>query len=135
MLYSLQGGGYEQRKTNLDYLKLPLWIGYNSSRKRKIIFTVQSGIELSYLVSAKLKYPEGRTLDIYSYVNSTNWGIPFAIGAKFKVYRSYFLSTQLYVYSDINSLAKTNTVFGVYNYIYPGLRISIDRNLRTLKSH
>jgi len=135
ILYSLQGGGYEQRKTNLNYMKLPLWVGYNSTSKRKIIFIVQSGIELSYLVSAKLKYPEGKPLDIHSYVNRTSWGIPFAIGAKFKVYQSYFLSIQLYVYSDISSLAKTNTVFGVYNYIYPGLRISIDRNLRTLKSH
>jgi len=133
-LYSLQGGGYEQRKTNLNYLKLPLWIGYNSAASRRIIFTVQSGVELSYLLSARVKYPEGKPLDIHSYVNRTSWGIPFAIGVKFKVYRSYFLSIQLYVYSDINTLAKTNAVFGVYNYIYPGLRISIDQNLRVLKN-
>jgi hypothetical protein len=133
VLYSLQGGGYEQRKTNLNYLKIPFWIGYNSTVRRRIIFTIQSGVELSYLVSAKMKYPEGKPVFISHYVNRISLGIPFAMGIKFKVYRSYFLSVQLYVYSDLNTLAKTNNTFGVYNYVFPGLRMSVDQSLTVFK--
>lgn len=133
LLYSLQGGGYEARKTNLNYLKLPLWFGYNSAANRRLIFTVQTGIELSYLVSAKMKYEDGEPVDIRHYLTKTSWGIPLAMGVKFKVYQSYLITTQLYLYSDLNTLAKTNTVFGAYNYIYPGLRICIDQNFDTFK--
>ena len=133
LLYSLQGGGFEQRKTNLNYLTLPLWIGYNASAKRKIIFTVQSGIQFSYLVSARMKYQDGQSEDIGQYVNKSSWGIPLAVGVKFKVRQTYFITTQLYLYSDFSTIAKTNPQFGVYNYIYPGIRISIDQNLINLK--
>lgn len=133
LLYSLQGGGYEQRKTNVNYLKLPLWIGYNSSCKRRLIFTVQSGIELSYLLAAKVKYQDGESTEISHYVNKASLGIPFAIGAKFRILNSYFVTTQLYLYSDITSLASTNNSFGVYNYIYPGIRISINQDLKVFK--
>ncbi len=133
LLYSLQGGGYEQRKTNVNYLKLPLWIGYNSSGRRGIIFTIQSGVELSYLLSAKVKYQDGKSTDISEYVNKTSLGIPFAMGVKFRMGHSYFVTTQLYVYSDITSIASTNSAFGVYNYIYPGIRVSIDQNLKSFK--
>ena len=133
LLYSLQGGGYEHRKTNLNYLKLPLWIGYNSSIKRKLIFTVQSGVELSYLLRAKMKYEDGQNEDIRRYVKKASGGIPIAMGVKFKVLHSYFVHTQLYLYTDWNSISKTNSVFGVYNYVYPGFRISIDQNLDNLK--
>lgn len=128
LLYSLQGGGYEQRKTNLNYLKIPIWFGYNSSPKKKLIFTVQTGIELSYLVRAKVKY-ENETIDIRKYVNNTTWGVPFAIGIKFKAYTTYYVTTQLYLYSDFHTLSKTNSEFGAYNYVYPGIRISIDQNI------
>lgn len=133
LLYSLQGGGYEQRKTNVNYVQLPLWIGYNSSDKRKLIFTLQSGIELSYLLSAKIKYQDGESTDIRNYINTTSLGIPFAMGIKFRMLHTYFVTTQLYLYSDITSLASTNNSFGVYNYIYPGIRISINQDLKNFK--
>jgi len=126
LLYSLQGGGYYARKTNLDYLKLPLWIGFNSASKRKISFTIQAGFEVGYLLNAKLKYEAGTVTDIRSYVNRTSYGLSLAAGVKFRVLQNYFMTTQLYIYSDIPALASTNKIFGVYNYIYPGLRISLD---------
>ncbi len=129
LLYSLQGGGYEQRETNLNYLKIPFWLGYNSSAKRTIMFTIQSGIELSYLISGRVKNKDGESVNIKDYVNNISWGIPFAIGVRFKVHKTYYVTTQLYIYSDFNTLSKTNAVFGVYNYVYPGLRICIDQNL------
>ncbi|MEO6230947.1 MAG: outer membrane beta-barrel protein [Ferruginibacter sp.] len=133
LLYSLQGGGYEERKNNLNYIKLPLWIGYNASPNRKLIFSVQSGIELSYLVRAKIKYATGEKADIRQYVNKISLGIPFAMGVKFKVSSSCYLTTQVYLYTDVNTLSKNNKTFGAYNYIYPGLRIAIDRNLSNFK--
>lgn len=133
LLYSLQGAGYDQRQTNVDYLKVPIWIGYNSLAKRRVIFTIQSGVELSYLVRARMKYRDGESVNIREYVNSTSWGIPFAIGVKFKVFQSYYITTQLYLSADFSTLAKTNASFGVYNYVYPGLRICIDQNLSVLK--
>ncbi|CAG5006634.1 hypothetical protein DYBT9275_03866 [Dyadobacter sp. CECT 9275] len=129
LLYSLEGGGYQQRKTNLNYLKLPIWIGYNSSPARKLIFTVQSGLEFSYLLQAKIRYDD-KSIDIGRYVNKLSTGIPLAIGVKFRMFHSYAVSTQLYLSSEIGSLSKTNREFGVYNYVFPGLRISIDHSLK-----
>lgn len=133
LLYSLQGGGYEDRKTNLNYLKIPVWIGFNAKSKRRLIFTVQTGIEFGYLISAKIKYPQAESIDIRHYVNKTSWGIPFAMGVKFKVYQKYYVTTQLYLYSDFSTIAKNNSVFGAYNYVYPGLRICFDQNLSAFK--
>lgn len=133
LLYSLQGGGYEQRGTNVNLLKLPLWIGYNSSAKRKLIFTIQSGIELSCLLSAKVKYQDGESANISHYLNKASLGIPFTIGVKFRMLHSYCFTLQFYLYSDITSIASTNDTFGVYNYIFPGIRISIDQSLKFFK--
>ena len=132
LLYSLQGGGYEQRKTNLSYIKLPLWIGYHAAAKRKLVFTIQSGIEWSYLVSAKVKYADGAKENIKPSLTTISWGVPFAIGVKFRVLGAYYITILAYLYTDINSLSKTNRTFGVYNYSYPGLRISIDQPLNQL---
>lgn len=132
LLYSLQGGGYKQRKTNLDYLKLPVWVGYNSSPHRKLIFTIQSGIELGYLVRTKVKYADNKTTDINEYINKISIGIPLAVGVKFKMLHSYYVSTQLYLSTDIQSISKTNKEFSVYNYVFPGIRISIDRNINRI---
>ncbi len=133
LLYSLQGGGYKERKTNLNYLTLPLWLGVNSKAKRRIIFTLQTGIQFSCLLSAKNKYTDGTSVNINHYVSRTSWGIPIAIGVKFKILHQYFITTQLYIYSDFSSIAKTNKQFGAYNYVYPGLRVSIDQSLVNFK--
>lgn len=132
LLYSLQGGGYAQRKTNLDYLKVPVWLGYNSSPARKLIFTVQTGMEFSYLIRAKVKYTGNKTKDIGQYINKVSIGIPLAVGVRFKMFHSYHVSTQLYLSTDIQSISKTNKAFSVYNYALPGFRISIDRNLNRI---
>ncbi len=127
LMYSLQGGGYQERKTNLNYLKTPLLLGYNSVDRRRIVFMVQTGIEFAYLTSARIKYVDGKTTDISSHVKRFSYGIPFAMGIKFKTLQLYNVTMQLYVYSDIETLSKTNKVFGVYNYVYPGFRICIDK--------
>nr|WP_295922908.1 outer membrane beta-barrel protein [uncultured Dyadobacter sp.] len=132
LLYSLQGGGYEQRKTNLDYLKIPLWLGYNSSPERKLIFTVQTGIEFSYLIRAKVKYADNKTTNIDQYINKVSIGIPLAVGVRFKMFHSYHVSTQLYLSTDIQSISKTNKAFSVYNYVFPGIRISVDRHFNRI---
>lgn len=133
LLYSLQGGGYEERKTNLNYLTLPLWIGINSKAKRRVIFNLQSGAQFSFLLRATNKYKDGTTTNISHDTHRVGWGIPIAFGVKFKVKQKYFITSQLYLYSDFSTISKTNNEFGVYNYVYPGLRISIDQNLSLLK--
>jgi hypothetical protein len=129
LLYAFQGGGFSQRRTDLGYINLPLWIGYNTAPEKKLIFTIQSGIQFSYLVNAKLRYENGTQVDIASYLRKTTFGIPLAIGFKFRMAPSLYLSTQLYLSSDLKSLSKTNKEFGVYNYVFPGLRIALDRNI------
>ncbi len=133
LLYSLQGGGYKERKTNLSYLNLPLWLGFNSKAKRKLIFTIQSGIQFSCLLRAKNKFGDGTSTNISHYVSRFTWGVPFSMGMKFKVHQTYFMTAQLYVYTDFFPIAKTNASFGVYNYVYPGVRICIDQNLSNFK--
>ncbi len=130
ILYSLQGGGYESRKTNIDYLKIPFWLGYNALPHHKVIFNVQVGVDVAWVASAKMRYDDGQTINISPYVNRANWGIPFAIGAKVKVYKNYFLNTQLYLYMGCRSIAKTSSTFKVTDYILPGIRFSIDRSIR-----
>ena len=129
MLYSLQGGGYKARRTNVNYLSVPVLFGYNASPRHRLIFNIQTGLDVAFLVRARMRYSDGTTLDISRYVNQTAWGIPFAIGFKYRVHRTYFLNTQLYVYSDLTSLTKTNDTYGVRNYILPGIRFTIDRNV------
>ncbi|MBO9611350.1 MAG: outer membrane beta-barrel protein [Dyadobacter sp.] len=129
LLYAFQGGGFEQRRADLAYIHVPLWIGYNTAPEKKLIFTVQSGIQLSYLTHAKLQYENGTSANIAPYLHKMTMGIPFAIGFKFRLTPSYYLSTQLYLSSDLKSLSRTNKEFGVYNYVFPGLRIALDRNI------
>lgn len=129
LLYAFQGGGFKQRRTDLGYMNAPLWIGYNTAPEKKVIFTVQSGVQLSYLVNAKLKYENGSSANIKSYFRKTTAGIPLAVGFKFRLASSYYLSTQLYVSSDVKSLSRTSKEFGVYNYVFPGLRIALDHNI------
>jgi hypothetical protein len=129
LLYSMQGGGYEERRTNLNYLKIPLWLGYSASADRKVQFNVQAGIDATYLVRATMRYRDGETVNIARYLNRTNWGPGLALGTKFKVGEQYTLNTQLLLYTDIRSLSKTDTAFGAHNYILPGLRLSLDRGL------
>jgi hypothetical protein len=133
LMYSLQGGGYKERKTNLSYLNLPLWLGFNSKASKKLIFTIQSGVQLSCLLSAKNKFKDGTTTDISRYVSRFSWGVPLAVGLKFKVAQTYFITTQVYVYTDFSPIAKTNPKLGVYNYVYPGIRICIDQNFSNFK--
>ena len=130
ILYSLQGGGYASRKTNLNYVKLPIWIGYAASSARKLVFNLQTGVDVAYLTKATLHYSDGETVDIARYVNRTNWGASVAIGLKFRVYQLYWLNTQVMLHTDVKSLSRTNPAFGVHNYILPGIRISLDRARR-----
>ncbi|MEO5911252.1 MAG: outer membrane beta-barrel protein [Pelobium sp.] len=130
LVYSQQGGGYKSRITNLDYFKIPLWLGYNASPSRKLIFNFQVGIDVSLLVNAKMKYAGSESIDISSYIRKKNWGVPVAVGFKFKALKSYFINTQLFLYTDFQSLSKTNPSFGVQNYIIPGIRISIDHLIK-----
>lgn len=129
LLYAFQGGGFEQRRTDLSYMNVPLWIGYNTAPEKKLIFTIQSGIQLSYLINAKLKYENGTSSNIAPYLHKMTIGVPLAVGFKFRLTPLYYLSTQLYLSSDLKSLSRTNKEFGVYNYVFPGLRIAFDRNI------
>ncbi len=129
LLFAFQGGGFKQRRTDLGYLNVPLWIGYNTAPEKKLIFTIQSGIQLSYLAYAKLRYEHGASANITRYLRKTTIAIPFATGFKFRLAPSYYLSTQLYLSSDLKSISKTNKEFGVYNYVFPGLRIALDHNI------
>ncbi|MGG7664138.1 outer membrane beta-barrel protein [Dyadobacter sp. BHUBP1] len=129
LLFAFQGGGFEQRRTDLGYLNLPFWVGYNTAPEKKLIFTIQSGIQLSYLTQAKLSYEHGASANITPYLRKTTMAVPFAAGFKFKLTHSYYLSTQLYLSSDLKSISKTNKEFGVYNYVFPGLRIALDHNI------
>ncbi|MGN7889853.1 outer membrane beta-barrel protein [Dyadobacter endophyticus] len=129
LLYAFQGGGFEQRRTDLGYMNLPLWIGYNTAPDKKLIFTIQSGIQLSYLINAKLQYENGTSANIAPYLHKMTIGVPLAVGFKFRLTPSYILSTQLYLSSDLKSLSRTSKAFGVYNYVFPGLRIAFDRNI------
>ena len=130
VLYSLQGGGYESRRTNVNYLKMPLWLGYNGSPDRRLIFNVQTGIAFAWLVSAKIKYADGEEIDIVRYANRTTWGVPLAVGLKYKILKTYYMNTQLFLYTDFESLSKTNPAFKVANYILPGIRFSIDQSVK-----
>lgn len=134
LLFSGKGGGFKERKTNLNYLEVPLWIGFNSLPSRKLVFTFQTGIGCSLLIGAKMKYSTGETVRIVNYVNRTSWGIPLAIGVRFRIHSTYFLTTQLYVYSDLSTLSRTNEVFDARNYVYPGLRLTLDRNFLNIKN-
>ena len=129
LLFSFQGGGLEQRRANLGYLNVPLWVGYNTAPEKKLIFTIQSGIQLSYLTHAKLSYENGVSTNITPYLRKTTIAVPFAAGFKFRLRPSYYLSTQLYLSSDLKSISRTNKEFGVYNYVFPGLRIAFDHNI------
>lgn len=129
LLYAFQGGGFAQRRADLNYINLPLWVGYNTAPEKKMIFTIQSGIQLSYLINAKLRYESTPSVNIAQYLHKTTFGVPLAVGFKFRLAPSCYLSTQLYLSSDLRSLSRTNKEFGVYNYVFPGLRIALDRNI------
>lgn len=130
VLYALQGGGYEARKTNLNYLKTVLWLGYSASPRKRVGFNLQAGIDIAYLVRARLHYRDGKKVNIAPYVNQTNWGVPLAAGLQWKVARNYRLNTQLLFYTDFISLASTNSSFRLQNYVLPGIRFSLNRQLR-----
>jgi hypothetical protein len=127
LLYSLQGGGYEERRTNLNYFQVPVWIGFNGLPKRRVIFTAQAGFQLSCLAVARMKFSTGEKSHIAGSISRFSWGIPLAVGVKFKTGPATFLTAQVLVYSDFSTLSRTNKTLGAYNYIYPGLRICLDQ--------
>lgn len=129
LLYSMQGGGYEARRTNINYLKVPLWLGYSAADRRKVMFNLQAGLDVAYLVRATMHYQDGETVNIARYVNRTTWGPTMAIGAAVHLGEGYRLNTQLLVATDVRTLSRTEPSFGVHNYILPGLRFSLDRPL------
>ncbi|MES2732469.1 MAG: outer membrane beta-barrel protein [Bacteroidota bacterium] len=129
VLYSLHGGGYETRTTNVNYLKVPVWLGYNANSRHKLMFNMQIGLDFAYVMNANMTYKDGDPVNIIHAVNRTNWGMPFAMGFKFKFLKSYYLNTQIYIYADVKTLSKTNPGFEVKDYILPGFRFSIDRRL------
>jgi hypothetical protein len=130
LIYSMQGGGFKERKTNLNYFKIPVMIGYNARNSRKLIFNMQAGIDVNFLASAKLKYQDGETEDIGKYLNKLSLGVPFAIGWKFRLSKFYLINSQVYANTDFTSISSTNQSFKVSNYIMPGIRFSIDQPLR-----
>ncbi|HEY0053853.1 MAG TPA: outer membrane beta-barrel protein [Pedobacter sp.] len=130
IIYSMQGGGYKERKTNLNYFKIPVTIGYNARNSRKLVFNMQTGIDVNFLASAKLKYQDGQVEDIGKYLSKVSLGVPFSIGWKFKLSKSYLMNTQVYANTDFTSISKTDQSFKVNNYILPGIRFSVDQPLR-----
>ncbi len=133
LLLSLQGGGYQPRKTNLTYLTLPVWIGYATRADRKVGFCIQSGIQFSYLLAGRIRYGDRTSISVRDQLSTISWGVPVALGACVRLNRTH-MTAQLYVYSDFTTLARTNIRFGVYNYVYPGLRITLDQTIPVFKS-
>ncbi len=130
LLYSMQGGGYEARKTNINYIKIPLWFRYNTSNDRRLIVNFQAGVDLAWMASAKLKYQDGETINIINYANRFNWGASVALGVKFKILKSYYINTQVFLYKDFRTLSKTSSEFKVTDYVFPGIRLSIDKQIQ-----
>ena len=127
LLYSPQGGGYPRRKTNTNYLKMPLWLGYSAHRQRNLIFTTQLGIEYGYLLKATLADDfSDRREDVSAYLRRGYTGVAWAIGLKKYLFdHTYAIGVQLYLSSGLTNINRQGSL-AVRHLLVPGLRITFD---------
>ena len=127
LLYSAQGGGYPRRKTNTNYLKMPLWLGYSAHRQRNLIFTTQLGIEYGYLLKATLVDDfSDRREDVSAYLRRGYTGVAWAIGLKKYLFdHTYAIGMQLYLSSGLTNINRQGALI-VRHLLTPGLRITFD---------
>lgn len=127
LLYSPQGGGYQRRRTNTNYLKIPLWLGYSAHRKRRLVFNTQVGIEYCYLLNAVLidDFADQKS-DVRSYVRRDYIGIAYTIGLKKYLYNNTrAVNLQFYMSYGLTNINREGSLV-VRHLILPGLRITID---------
>ncbi|RKH64690.1 PorT family protein [Corallococcus llansteffanensis] len=129
LLYSRKGGGFASRQVDLDYLEVPLWLGFNTSSSNRLMFNVQAGLEVGYAVRRQLRSTGGTSTDLSDSVDRVAWGVPVAVGVRCRLFAAYSVNAQLFVSAGLGSLVRTNPTLGVRNYVFPGLRLSVDREL------
>ncbi|GAB4235590.1 MAG: hypothetical protein Tsb0034_09840 [Ekhidna sp.] len=91
--FSQEGGGYSQQRTNANYWKNAVHLGYSAKQNRKLIFEMYTGLEHSILINAKFKDKNNGTVEnIEEYLSNSFVSIPLGIGLKSRVGKTYFFT-------------------------------------------
>jgi hypothetical protein len=130
MSLSGEGGGYNNRKTNLNYLKNQLSFGYTVMPYRKNIFYFGVTYNANMLLNAKSKDDLNHTSEnIKKYFRQFYQGVGVAVGLKKRInqtdYIRFNLSTQLYS-SNIN----TAEFHKSRQLLFPSLQLGYSRILK-----
>jgi len=99
--FSGEGGGYNKRKTNLNYLRNQLSLGLTALPYRKNVFYLGVNYNANVMLNAKIKDNLNHTSEnIGAYFKQFYQGVGLAIGLKKQISQTDFLrldlSTQLY---------------------------------------
>ncbi len=94
--YSFEGGGFKQRKTNLDFIRNEIFIGYTTLIEKRNSFSFKIGYTYCILTNAKLIDEHAGTKDdVSEYIQSYYNSFPIALNYKRQIKDNLFLNINM----------------------------------------
>jgi hypothetical protein len=128
--YSGEGGGFSNRKTNLDYLKNQLTFAYTTKHHRKNVFYFGINYNANFLLSAKyIDKINGAKYNIIQYYKRFYQGFGFSFGLKKRIGNTDFLQFNFVnqIFSSDLNLAEHHTS---RQLLFPAFQISYSRQIK-----
>jgi hypothetical protein len=90
--YSQEGSGYKQQKTNANYWKNSVFLGYSTKHTKKIILDVFGGVDFNIFLNSKfINISNDTKLNVSNYYMKSNIGYTVGMGLKTKIDKSHYL--------------------------------------------
>lgn len=128
--YSQEGGGYENQFTNASYWKNSFLVGFNSNYKKKVIFELNTGVDLNLLLAARLKNKVSHANEnVTGYFKP--WSISFPIETGLKTRISGRTYVGLHFLLEIGgSQVDSESFIKVAQYDFPVFQVCLSRVLK-----
>lgn len=128
--YSFEGGGFEQRKVNLDFVRNELFLGYTTSLDRNNSFSLKFAYAYCFLTNAKLidKHENNKT-DIKKYITPYYSCFPVQFAYKRNIKNNFSLNVNI----GIQLISKTlgvNTILYFGQAVVPKFELGISKFIK-----
>jgi len=128
--YSQEGGGYTERKTNADYFAHSFLLGFSTLPSNKIIFNMFCGIEMNFLLTARLINVHSKlTEDVTEYFNRFSISFPIGLGVKTRIVGNYYFGCQTFVSFSPYTISK-ESYLRASQIIFPAFQFSISKFIK-----
>lgn len=127
--FSQEGGGFKQQRTNANYLKNTICLGYSTRHSRRIVFSLFGGIDANMLINAHNinDYTKERE-DISDFFYRLNLNYTAGLGFKTRIVRDLYFNFKTFISISPYNISRESYI-KVSQVIFPAFQFSISKFL------